>query len=336
MSGPRGKGGPAFGGGGFLGPTAVFSPSDVTQDSSGVYTVKSSGTAVFLVDTPDKLAACLAELGKHSVLALDLEGVNLGARDGEVALLQLSTGRHSPVFLVDVCRLGAAAFGEPGIDGSLRSLLEAPTRVKLCWDLRSDSSALFRAFGIRLGGVVDLQLDDVAGRLLSAPPGRAVDKVSGLGFVLERTGMARLQPHEQARVRCVKEAAVQLFSPELGGGYGVWLERPLRPLLLEYCTDSRYFFTLHESYAHSRAKALGPHASVRCAGALAGAVARRVDFSISEAFDKSDRDLMISVDVLLVSDVLNAMRNPHALNDSGAGSSSSASTSSSSTAGAGV
>ena len=40
-----------------------------------------------------------------------------------------------------------------------------------------------------------------------------------------------------------------LFAPEHGGSYGVWLERPLQPLLLEYATDCRFFHALHAALA---------------------------------------------------------------------------------------
>jgi hypothetical protein len=94
---------------------------------------------------------------------------------------------------------------------------------------------LFFLFGVALGGVVDLQLLDVAQRLLAGVP---CARVSGLGFVCERTPRAGLSPRERERLAAVKRDARALFAPELGGSYDVWKARPLPAVLFEYCTDA--------------------------------------------------------------------------------------------------
>eukprot|EP01062_Namystynia_karyoxenos_P074489 TRINITY_DN713_c0_g3_i1.p1 TRINITY_DN713_c0_g3~~TRINITY_DN713_c0_g3_i1.p1 ORF type:complete len:1121 (+),score=344.73 TRINITY_DN713_c0_g3_i1:472-3834(+) len=90
-------------------------------------------------------------------LFVDCEGESLSRR-GTLHLLQIGDGDQ--IFLFDVQALGR--------DGVLRSglaeLLEAPYPKKIMWDCREDSDALFHQFGIRLDGVVDLQLLEVMSR----------------------------------------------------------------------------------------------------------------------------------------------------------------------------
>jgi len=311
-------------------PSGRFgSSASVVSHGDGVYFARAAEATIVMVDTREKLAACLRELHRCPTIAVDLEGVDLGARDAEVAIVQLSTARNSRVFLVDICALGAEAFDTPaGAAGAaaaagaapdedagvtLRALLEDERVTKLVWDLRSDSASLRASFGVRMRCVVDLQLDDVVNRVASfaragafAPDAarqrKRLERVSGLGFVLERTHLARLEAHERERVREVKEATVRLFSPELGGSYAVWKQRPLDPLLVEYCSDTRYLFALRASYALARQR-LGGAFEYSAALSLAGAVERRLEFAYSPDFDKHDRDRMVRSDELLLTEI---------------------------------
>jgi exonuclease 3'-5' domain-containing protein 1 len=251
----------------------------------------SHAARVVWVDAPASLAAMLADLAAHAAVAVDLEGVSLG-REGEVAIVQISTGRHSPVYLVDVCALGAAAFGD-GAPGSLRALLEDASVAKLMWDVRSDSNALFFHFGVRMAGVVDLQVYDCVARLVR---GARVDKVSGLGYVLERTGLAQMSGAEKEAVAACKAASLHLFAPDYGGSYEVWKARPLPSILLEYCSDSRYFFTIRASYEAQ----WGRGATAALEPPIAAATARRIDFSCTLGFSRNNRDVMIAADPLLI------------------------------------
>ncbi|KAK4507444.1 hypothetical protein PRZ48_001179 [Zasmidium cellare] len=91
-------------------------------------------------------------------------GDNLG-RDGKMTLLTVYLPEASTVFLVDVMTFGPAVFQihddlEP--DFTLQSMLEDASLVKACWDCRSNSDALFAHFSIKLAGVVEVQLLDLA------------------------------------------------------------------------------------------------------------------------------------------------------------------------------
>jgi|AntAceMinimDraft_5_1070358.scaffolds.fasta_scaffold42523_1 exonuclease 3'-5' domain-containing protein 1 len=87
------------------------------------------------------VAACAKSLGaliaRGAPVAVDYEGVNL-CRDGSLCLVQVAP-RHGPVLLIDTFTLGQHAFGA----GRLRELLESEDIVKICFDCRADSDALY-------------------------------------------------------------------------------------------------------------------------------------------------------------------------------------------------
>ena len=256
-----------------------------------------SARPIHWIDDPDHIPAAVSHIARlaaaaHNAIAIDLEGVSLG-RSGEVCILQISTDRHNaPIWLFDVTRLGGALFeGE----ASLAALLRSAALEKLFFDCRSDVNALFHHYGVRPANVLDLQLLDVAQRKLM---GVACNKVSGLGFICDRTPHARLSFAEKGRLAAVKAAALALFAPEAGGSYAVWKARPLPPVLVEYCTDSALFFSLKGSY-YAACPAL--------AGALAPAVAaaceRRLDFGCSEGFERAGKEACIGIDPLFLEDM---------------------------------
>ena len=117
------------------------------------------------VSTLAEVAVALAAFAKESVLSVDCEGVSL-SRTGELCLIQVSAGlsyenglRLFHVYLFDVVALGHAAFTT-----GLADILQAPTPTKLFYDVRRDSEALFHQFGVRLKGVCDMQLLEIANR----------------------------------------------------------------------------------------------------------------------------------------------------------------------------
>lgn len=161
------------------------------------------------------------------------------------------------------------------------------------WDCRSDASALFFEYGVRISCVIDLQLHYVASKILS---GANMQWLCGLGKVLDRDEFKSIMaPAERSRLSIVKQNAHKLFAPQLGGSYAVWLERPLQTMLLEYATDCVYFPKLR--------RALNRNCGVWFAGIeeifgnlLVDAAKARVDDAIAGNHDGSDRDRSIRVD----------------------------------------
>ena len=176
---------------------------------------------VFLVDTQAAVSAMVGVLQRSSVLAVDLEGVELGERGGKLSLIQLVT-EDAPdvIFLMDVTVLGDAAFSTASVGDapvSLRELFEDTRTELLLWDCRSDASALLHYHGVGLGAVVDLQLLEIASRLMT---GRRPAFVSGLGKIVDATGHGGLGEKDKRRMAAIKAKAKALFAPESGGAWG--------------------------------------------------------------------------------------------------------------------
>jgi exonuclease 3'-5' domain-containing protein 1 len=255
--------------------------------------VNVNGARVCMVSTVAALAAVTARLSACPAVAVDLEGVDLG-RQGRVATLQLCGATRDVTYIVDVVTLGSAAFSAKA---GLRALLESATIKKLFFDVRTDANALHHLHGVSMppASIVDLQLLDVCSAIAR---GRPLTKLGGLGFLLERTPHGGLSAAERGRMAVVKQSARGLFSPELGGSYGVWLQRPLTRLLLEYAADVRFFHALERSLSDAIA-GLGN----RVRGALLAAVTRRLELAHGLAYSPANREANIVVDADLVAAV---------------------------------
>lgn len=152
-------------------------------------------------------------------LFIDLEGINLG-RNGSISILSLYAVHKGMIYLVDVYNLGNAAFSnpQPGKHTSLRAILESPSIRKVMFDVRNDSDALFSHYDIRLDGIQDLQLMELATRSGSKK------YVAGLAKCIERDSpISNLRKAEWKRR---KDEVTRRFDPRKGGSYEVFNERP--------------------------------------------------------------------------------------------------------------
>ncbi|KAF3074472.1 hypothetical protein CFAM422_003837 [Trichoderma lentiforme] len=163
-------------------------------------------------------------------LYVDLEGQNL-SRHGTISILQIHVRPTNTTYLIDVQSLGDKCFSTPGeTRWTLKAILESPYIPKVFFDVRSDSDALFVIFGITLNGVVDLQLMEFAIR-----PHQGKKRVMGLERCVRYH--ATFSRYEKLRWNKTKEQGRALFAPESGGGFHVFRQRPLQPVLLEYCAQ---------------------------------------------------------------------------------------------------
>ncbi|KIW21779.1 uncharacterized protein PV07_12794 [Cladophialophora immunda] len=236
--------------------------------------------APFVVDDEPKLHALLALItkrtgaGQDQLMFVDLEGVNLG-RTGTIAIMQLLMPPSPVVYLVDVHRLGAKAFGLTTADGtSLQTALESPDIFKVFFDIRNDSGALHAHFGVNVAGIIDLQVVEYATR---NPRGRFVN---GLAKCIEKD-----LPHNPAW-SLVKDKGRRLFAPEVGGRYEVFLERPLRDEILEYCEqDVTLMPRLLAAY--------GERLQAGVAAQLQGIVDGRIRLSKTDTFNGKGRHMAV-------------------------------------------
>lgn len=190
------------------------------------------------VDTVPALSALIDSLKglprEPPSIYIDLEGVNL-SRHGTISILQLYVHPTKRVYLIDVLVLQEKCFSTPGTTGrlTLRDILESKTNPKVFFDVRNDSDALYSHFQIKLAGVVDLQLWELAARPFAGK------YVKGLAKCIEDD--APLSDSEVLEFKQTKEKGKMLFSPEHGGSYEVFNERPLREDIRAYCAQDVYF-----------------------------------------------------------------------------------------------
>lgn len=168
-------------------------------------------------------------------LYFDLEGIYLG-RLGTVSIMQLLVHPATQTHLIDIHTLGKEAFSTLGETGTtLKDILESESIRKVFFDVRNDSDGLHHHFGIKLGGIQDLQLMELATRRI--PLSRKY--LSGLSKCVERDLV--LTATESRAWKETKEKGLDLFAPERGGSYEVFNTRPLSDVVMQYCIQDVQF-----------------------------------------------------------------------------------------------
>ncbi|KAE8450344.1 hypothetical protein EG329_006418 [Mollisiaceae sp. DMI_Dod_QoI] len=141
-------------------------------------------------------------------LYMDLEGIDLG-RHGSMSILSLYIAPTQKTYLIDIHRLGSAAFSITNNSGTtLKTVLESSTIPKVVFDIRNDSDALFSLFQISVDGIKDLQLMELASRTGSRK------FLSGLSKCIEKE--RPISPAAKTEWRLTKEC-------------GPWLSKLRRP-----------------------------------------------------------------------------------------------------------
>lgn len=162
-------------------------------------------------------------------LYIDLEGNNL-SRHGTLSLVTILVEPRHTVHLVDVHTLGKDAFTTPNTnDTTLQQILESESIVKVFFDIRNDSDALFSLFGVRVAGIEDIQLMEIASRTSSKR------LLNGLAKCIERD--APISFSDKREWRATKDEGHRLFDPARGGSFAVFDERPLTPAMKKYCAQ---------------------------------------------------------------------------------------------------
>lgn len=183
----------------------------------------SSHQPVLISDVPVSGATiekCIADFEASPsayAVAVDLEGERIGPAEGRLAIVTVCTP-DKRVFLFDIAAMGAAAFDA----GMLRVLLEHPKLPKLWFDCRADVAELHK-YKVKPQNVVDLQVGAVKQLWPSSP------HLVGLAKTLDKM---KLVSAAEARI---KEAGKKLFAPEEGGAYRVFFDRPMDPIVAQYC-----------------------------------------------------------------------------------------------------
>jgi exonuclease 3'-5' domain-containing protein 1 len=204
--------------------------------------------AISFVNTASKVQDLLQELvllpSPDVNLFLDVEGTNL-CRFGSVSIFTLHERRSGNTHLVDITTLGKDAFtvaaGYENSAQTLTSILENPDIIKVFFDVRNDSNALFHLYGSRFAGVHDLQLMELATRDFSKRVlcglAKCVEYDAGLGYTNLLTW------------KRIKAAGVKLFNSSTEGSHAVFDKRSLPDALKAYCAqDVTYMLMLYRAY----------------------------------------------------------------------------------------
>jgi len=200
--------------------------------------------AYSLIDTEESLRVALSKtlscLTGDPLLYLDVEGHKLG-RFGTLDLLQLHVLPLQETFVFDVFTLQEKVFVTSVGGFSLKSILESDIVTKVFFDVRNDSDALFTHFGVKLRGVVDLQLMEYY------QPGRSERNLLGLQACIERH--SGLEPGVIYSWIRTKKDMVTEFDTANRDSIPLFQQRPMPERLLRYCAeDVAYMPRLYQLY----------------------------------------------------------------------------------------
>jgi len=142
-------------------------------------------------------------------------------------------------FLVDIFVLKDLAFTLSHNDISLQSLCESDKVVKVFFDVRSDSDALFNYYGISLNNTVDLQM--MAYFQPTHPPRRAL---KSLAYCIEQD--AGLSDGLVGEWKLTKDAGKAFFK---SADMDLFRRRPLSNALIQYYVgDVEHMAVLYDTY----------------------------------------------------------------------------------------
>lgn len=192
---------------------------------------------VEVVDTTEQIVqlidSIVAPRSSSPILYIDLEGVKL-CRFGSISIVTLLVDRDNTqsVYLVDVHILNALAFSTVGTTNkTLKDILQAEQIIKVFFDGRNDSDALFAHFGIALNGVEDVQVMESATRKTTA----SRRLLNGLARCIEDNHSQFSNWQEFTRWKSTKTKGERLFKSQHGGSYDVFNQRPIPEEIIEYC-----------------------------------------------------------------------------------------------------
>lgn len=186
-----------------------------------------------IIDSKLALEAFIDDLPdcKDPILSLyiDLEGNSL-SREGTLSLITLLVEPRHTVHLIDDTGLGDDAFTTTGSTGrTIKQILESKEVCKVFFDIRNDSDALYSLHGVRVRGIEDLQLMELASRISWRK------YVNGLAECIDRD--APISFEEKQKWKNTKKEGNRLFDPALGGSYSVFDQRPLSAEIKSYCVQ---------------------------------------------------------------------------------------------------
>ena len=203
--------------------------------------------ACYVVDTMDALQVFVNEIHTHTLgddpppFYIDAEGDKLG-RHGTLDILQIHVLPLQETFLIDIYTLQHAAFDIVFGGTSLRTILESPSIIKVFFDVRNDSDALFAHYDISLDGVVDLQMMEYF------QVGRDGQRLASLKTCIECDAVT-LDDEDIRQWSGVKASILSSFARGAEVKDPPFQQRPLPEEILLYAAgDVEYLPPLYEAY----------------------------------------------------------------------------------------
>jgi exonuclease 3'-5' domain-containing protein 1 len=176
------------------------------------------------VDTNELLQDALAIIQENRIMGVDVEGCRL-SRTGEACILTIGVAQG--VYLFDI-----VALKELNVNFShALSFLEDRLVLKIMFDVRGDSDALFHQLNISLVSVLDLQLLDIAAKRTADRRRQPAQYRNSLKTVFTE----RLEA-EELGVYAALTAGLETAHRDFVNNPGLWRERPLRPQLIRYAS----------------------------------------------------------------------------------------------------
>ena len=165
-----------------------------------------------LIDTPTAVASLVGLLvdlpDQPPSIYVDLEGFNL-SRHSSIFIIQIHTLPTNSTYLVDVYTRQTEAFSTVATNRhNLKSILESEAILKASLDIRNDSDALFGLYHVKVAGICDIQLMELATRSFS----KSCD--NGLAKCIERD--LPITARERGEWMENREKGKRLFAPECG------------------------------------------------------------------------------------------------------------------------
>lgn len=157
--------------------------------------------------TVASLVGLLADLPDQPPSIVNLESVNLFRHDS-ISIIQIRTIPTNSTYLVDVNTIQTEAFSAVATNWhTFKSMRESEAILRACFDIRNDSDALFDLYHVKVAGICDIQLMELATRFFSK--------------ICQQLGqMYQEEPVVTAKERREwienKEKGKRLFAPECG------------------------------------------------------------------------------------------------------------------------
>ncbi|KZT25976.1 hypothetical protein NEOLEDRAFT_1178092 [Neolentinus lepideus HHB14362 ss-1] len=155
----------------------------------------------------------VSTLRRSRTLILDCEGLVIGMHGGALSLLCLGTADDQAIFVFDVLTLRANAVNI----NTLLQLLRRDDIMKITWDGRMDFVEIQETYGVKMMGVLDLQLAEVISRNSVRHEGER-NRINRLARRYFGFQVIRKNPHLYKDIHLVLGMAGCLEDNKLGDG----------------------------------------------------------------------------------------------------------------------